>query len=126
MPWLLRDGRVLAAIEVAPSRRARRRGLLGRDSLDGALLLRPARSVHTLGMRFDIDVAYCADVPAQDVATPVDDGKEPFTCLVVLETVVMGRRRIGRPRWRASCVVEAQAGGFERWGVRAGDRLDVQ
>ena len=35
------------------------RGLLGRDGIEGALLLRPARSVHTFRMRFAIDVAFC-------------------------------------------------------------------
>ena len=40
--WLVRDGEVLAALEVADVvRRARLRGLLGRDGVDGALLLRP-------------------------------------------------------------------------------------
>ena len=58
MPWLLRDGEVLASLEVADDRRARRKGLLGRDGIDGALLLVPARSVHSIGMRFPIDVAW--------------------------------------------------------------------
>ena len=58
MGWLLRDGEVLASLEVADTRAARRRGLLGRDGIDGALLLAPARSVHTFGMRFPIDVAW--------------------------------------------------------------------
>ncbi|HLG91795.1 MAG TPA: DUF192 domain-containing protein, partial [Acidimicrobiales bacterium] len=59
MPWLLRQGQVLASLEVAESLPERIRGLLGRDGVQGALLLRPARSVHTLGMRFAIDVAFC-------------------------------------------------------------------
>lgn len=108
MSWLLRDGAVLAALEVADSRPARRRGLLGRDSFEGALLLRPARAVHTIGMRFPLDVAYC-------------DGE-----LRVLETVCMKQRRIGVPRPKARCVLEAQAGAFERWGLRTGDRLEVE
>src|SRR5690606_19882018 len=45
-------------LEVAASPRARTRGLLGRDGIEGALLLTPARSVHTFGMRFAIDVAH--------------------------------------------------------------------
>lgn len=45
-------------LELAESGRARRRGLLGRDGIEGALLLTPASSVHTFGMRFAIDVAY--------------------------------------------------------------------
>ena len=107
MPWLLRDGEVLASLEVADAPAARARGLLGRDGLEGALLLRPAVSVHTLGMRFAIDVAFCdAD-------------------LVVLETVTMPRWRLGRPRPSARVVLEAEAGAFTRWRLAAGDVLEV-
>ncbi len=107
MAWLVRDTQVLASLEIADTFRARLRGLLGRDSLDGALLLRPARSVHTVGMRFPIDVAYCD----RD--------------LVVLRTVTMQRFRVGRPVRGACIVVEAPAGAFERWGLQPGDQLGV-
>ena len=123
MAWLLREGEVLAAIDIASSRSARRRGLLGRDGIDGALLLRPAHSVHTLAMKFPIDVAYCATrPPPPDVVA----GADLVASLTVLETVCMGRFRVGRPRLRASCVIEAEAGAFERWGLRNGDLLEVQ
>ena len=69
MPWLVAGDRVVASVEVAVTRRARRRGLLGRDGIEGALLLEPARSVHTVGMRFPIDVAFLA----RD-GTVLDDG----------------------------------------------------
>ena len=111
MPWLLRDGDVLAALEVATARRDRRRGLLGRDGFDGALLIDPARSVHTVGMRFPIDIAYCART---------NDG-----LLEVLVVTCMRRHRLGRPRLRASCVLEAQLGAFERWKLQVGDELEV-
>ena len=135
MPWLLRDGKVLAAIEVASTRRARRRGLLGRDGIDGALLLRPAHGVHTIGMRFAIDVAFCAPgAPGASTAPTTVEAEVPDRPdqlqqpdqLVVLETVCMSRFRLGRPRWRASCVIEAQAGAFERWSLRPGDLLEVR
>ena len=58
--WLRRDGEVLASLEIADDRRSRRHGLLGRDGVDGALLLPVCRSVHTFGMGFPIDVALCA------------------------------------------------------------------
>lgn len=45
-------------VEIAASYAARTRGLLGRDGIDGAMLLTPAASVHTFRMRFAIDVAY--------------------------------------------------------------------
>jgi len=111
VPWLLRDGDVVAAVEVATSLRARARGLLGRTGVDGAILLNPARSVHTLGMRFPIDVAFCRR-----------DGQE----MVVLDVTTMARHRLGRPRWHASCVIEAEAGAFERWRLAVGDRLEVR
>jgi uncharacterized membrane protein (UPF0127 family) len=106
--WLLRDGEVLAALEIAASRRERRRGLLGRDEMEGALLLKPARSVHTIGMRFPIDVAFC-------------DRR-----LSVLAVRSMNRGRVSRPRLRASCVIEAQAGAFDRWGLHVGDQLEIK
>ncbi len=61
MAWLLREGEVLASLEVASSLAARSRGLLGKASFEGALLLRRTRSVHTVGMRFPIDVAFLTD-----------------------------------------------------------------
>jgi uncharacterized membrane protein (UPF0127 family) len=106
--WLLRDGEVLASLEVADGRRARGRGLLGRDRVEGALLLQPCRSVHTIGMRFAIDVAFCDDE------------------LRVLRVVSMPRHRLSRPVWRARAVVEAEAGSFARWDLRPGDVLEVK
>jgi uncharacterized membrane protein (UPF0127 family) len=108
VPWLVRDGEVLASLEVAESCGSRLRGLLGREGVDGALLIKPARSVHTIGMRFPIDVAFC-------------DGE-----LKVLATTTMARHRLGAPRLRARCVVEAEAGAFARWQLRPGDHLEIK
>jgi uncharacterized membrane protein (UPF0127 family) len=108
MPWLVRDGEVLASLEVATSWRERRKGLMGRDGVEGALLLRPCTSVHTAGMRFDIDVAFCDEH------------------LKVLETVRMRRWRLGLPRRGARSVLEAEAGAFDRWRLRPGDQLEVK
>jgi uncharacterized membrane protein (UPF0127 family) len=106
--WLVRDGEVLASLEIATSHRARARGLLGRDGFEGALLLRRARSVHTIGMRFPIDVAFCdAD-------------------MVVLRTVTMPRYRLGRPTMKSRAVIEAEAGAFRRWRLVPGDQLDIK
>ena len=51
---------VATSVEIAATRRSRRRGLLGRDSLDEAfaMLLAPCAAVHTAGMRFPIDVVF--------------------------------------------------------------------
>ena len=105
--WLLRDGEVLAALEVAQSRADRMRGLLGRDGIDGAMLIRRTRSVHSLGMRFTIDVAFCD------------------RSLVVVRTVCLPPSRVTRPSLRGRCVIEAESGAFERWKLRAGDRLEI-
>lgn len=109
MPWLVTDdARVLASVEVADARSARRRGLLGRDGIDGAIALRPCRWVHTIGLRFPIDVAFLSD-----------DG-------MVVKTMQMHQRRIGVPVWRASIVIEAEAGAFARWGLRVGDVVEIR
>ena len=108
MAWLLRDGEVLASLEVATDRRARRKGLLGRDDVEGALLLTPARSVHSLGMRFPIDVAWL-------------DGD-----LVVLRTARLGRHRMTRPVLKAHSVLEAQAGAFGSWDLTVGQQLETR
>lgn len=99
---------MLASLEIADGHRARARGLLGRDGVDGALLLKPARSVHTVGMRFPIDVAFC-------------DGE-----LRVVRVVTMRRHRVSRLVWRSRAVVEAEAGAFARWQLRPGDQLEVK
>ncbi len=56
--WLLRDGTVLANAEIAGTYAERMRGLLGHPGFEGAFVLPHTRSVHTLGMRFAIDVAF--------------------------------------------------------------------
>ena len=56
-----RTGRMLAsAVELADTSETRRRGLLGRDSLDlsAALIIAPCSAIHTAFMRFVIDVAF--------------------------------------------------------------------
>lgn len=108
MAWLVRHGEVLAPLEVATSFAARSRGLLGRGGIDGAIWLKPATSVHTFGMRFDIDIAFCdAD-------------------LVVLDTLTMVRHRLGLPRRRTRSIIEAEAGAFERWTLGVDDHLEIR
>ena len=108
MPWLLRDGDVLASVEVAESFWARSRGLLGRSGYDGAFLLPHTRAVHTLGMRFPLDVAFL--------------DRE----LTVVGVTRMVPWRMGLPRWGGRSVLEASAGAFDRWHLAAGDRLEVR
>ncbi|WP_260635978.1 DUF192 domain-containing protein [Streptomyces angustmyceticus] len=107
-PGVLRGVPARVPVEIAASYRARTRGLRGRDGIEGALLLTPAGSVHTFGMRFAIDVAYLS---------------RDFTVLAVR---TMRPGRLGLPRLRARHVLEAEAGAMARWGVRPGDRLGVE
>ena len=108
MAWLMVGDRVIASLEVASDRGERRRGLLGRDGIEGALLLERTRSVHTLGMRFAIDVAFC-------------DGD-----MRVLRVTTMQPNRPVCFMRRAAAVIEAEAGSFERWGVEVGDELEIR
>ena len=105
--WLVnqRTGDTIASeVEIAATRASRRKGLLGRASLDpsAALVLAPCFAVHSAFMRFAIDVMFLNE-----------DG-----------TV---RRIVPLRPWRmavsvgASAVVEL-AEGCSR-GVRAGDRV---
>jgi hypothetical protein len=108
VPWLTCNGIRVAPLEVAAFAWDRSRGLLGREDFDGALLLQPAFVVHTLGMRFPIDVAFCDHH------------------LRVIGAVTMGRNRLGRPRIRARVVVEARAGAFAGWHLTKGSRLAIE
>ncbi|WP_329293569.1 DUF192 domain-containing protein [Streptomyces pseudovenezuelae] len=102
-----RDG-FTVPLELATSYRARTKGLLGRDSVDGALLLSPAGSVHTFRMRFPIDVAYL----------------DRHLRVIAVRTMKPGR--LGLPRLRSRHVLEAEAGVMEGWGVRVGVGVRVE
>src|SRR5437763_5036385 len=108
MAWLVREGDVLATVEVSDGPIRRARGLLGRDGIEGGLVLRPCRQVHTFGMRFPIDVAFCDRSG------------------VVLHLCTLSPRRVSRPVWRSSFAIEARAGSFERWKLRAGDVVEIK
>ena len=108
MPWLVRGGDVLASAEVAVTRKLRRRGLFGREQLDGVLVLRPCRQVHTFGMKFPIDVAFC--------------DRYGF----VLHVSHMRPGRVSRYVLRAYFAIEATGGSFERWGIGVGDIVEVR
>lgn len=102
------NARVLASAEVATTARERRTGLIGRRDLDGALVIPNCRWIHTVGVKFPIDVAFLDDEGA------------------VLKTVTMGRFRVGAPVSRAHTVIEARHGAFDRWGLRVGDVVEIR
>jgi uncharacterized membrane protein (UPF0127 family) len=103
-------GRVVCArCTIAATPLARARGLLGRNELPPGegLLIRPGFSIHTLFMRFPIDVVFL------DRSGSVVD--------------VVGRLRPWRAatRLRARAVLELAAGEAERVSLRAGERLET-
>jgi uncharacterized protein len=106
--WLLREGEVLAAAEMANSLLSRNKGLIGRSEFEGAFLIpHTAGALHSFGMRFPLDVAF------------LDRD------LTVVDTVHLTPWRITHPRRRCRTVLEAQSGAFERWRLRPGDRLEL-
>ncbi len=108
MTWLLREGDVLAGAEVAETFAQRTRGLLGKSSYEGAMVLPRTRAVHTFGMRMAVDVAVC--------------DKD----LTVLGVTTLRPYRMTLPRRGGRSIIEAQAGAFERWGLRVGDHLELR
>ncbi|MEU6063331.1 MULTISPECIES: DUF192 domain-containing protein [Streptomyces] len=99
---------VSVPLEIATSYRARTKGLLGRDSVDGAMLLSPANGVHTFRMRIPIDVAHL----------------DRHLTVIAVRTMPPGR--LGLPRLRSRHVLEAEAGVMAGWGLRVGVRVAVE
>jgi hypothetical protein len=108
MAWLTREGEVLASLEVADSPNAWLRRLAGRDGLGGALLLPAPLVLHTIGVPHPVDVAFC-------------DAE-----LRVLRTACLNRWRLALPGPKVSRLVVGETGAFERWGLVAGDQLEVK
>jgi uncharacterized membrane protein (UPF0127 family) len=101
------DAVVAAHVEVAATRRARRQGLLGRASLDSAsaMLITPCCAVHTVRMRFPIDVAF---VDRHGRAVRLVHALKPWRIAAA---------------FGAHAVVELAAGRLAACSVREGDRL---
>jgi uncharacterized membrane protein (UPF0127 family) len=108
MAWLMSEARVLASIEVADNHSAKAKGLLGRKDVEGAFAIPRCKWVHTMGMKFPIDVAY------------VDSNN------VVIKTASMHPHRLAMPVTKATMVIEARAGAFERWGLKVGSPVEIR
>lgn len=107
---IIRDGQVLVErAERASSLVDRLRGLLGRSSLGpgSALLIERCGSVHTVGMRFAIDLAFL-----------------DRTCRVVrvIRNVRPGRLMVCGG-WRAARVLESETGCLDSSAIQVGDEL---
>lgn len=95
---------------VAETPASRRRGLLGTEKLSpgSGLLLVPCRQIHTIGMRYAIDVVFIDE--ALRVVRVLKDVKPWRLCL---------------PVWRAHAVLELPEGSAEASGTAVGDLLDI-
>ena len=108
MPWIVRNGDVLATADIADTRgtaarapRARRLSK-ARSCCGRAVTCTPSR------MRFTIDVAFCDA-----------EGR-------VLRTCTLAPWRVSPLLRGTAFVVEAEAGAFERWRLREGDVLELR
>jgi uncharacterized membrane protein (UPF0127 family) len=101
------DEALAERVEVAVTRRDRRKGLLGRDGLasSSALIIAPCSAIHTMFMQFDIDAVFVDDdgraVKVVQELTPWRIAVQPF----------------------AHAVVELPAGSLRDRPVDVGDRL---
>jgi len=112
MTWLVRDGDVLATADEATSLPDMLRGLWHRPVPTGALLLRPPLVLHTVGVPYAVDVAFCEGGT---------DGR-----MAVTETVHLTPFRVARPRLGTKLLVVAADGAFERWRLVVGDELEIR
>jgi len=94
-------------VEVAVTRRDRRKGLLGRTGLEAssALILAPCAAIHTMFMRFDIDAVF-----VDDDGRAVKVVRELSPWRIALDPT-------------AHAVVELPAGSLREREVNVGDRL---
>jgi len=102
---------LIGHVECAFTPFARMRGLLGRDGLgrDRAIHIRPGVGIHTMCMRFSIDLVFLSrDLTVVKVVRELP----PFR-------VVSGGRR-------ARSVVELESGWFPWDELGVGDRIDLR
>ena len=98
---------MVCALELADSP-AERGALRGRPGCEGALHVDGARTVHTAGMKFAIDVAFLS------------------TDLTVVRMARLKPWRVATGGRTARSAVQTEAGSLERWGVRVGDQLEMR
>jgi uncharacterized membrane protein (UPF0127 family) len=98
---------VATHVEIAATRTTRRRGLLGRDRLEeaSAMLLAPCSAVHTIGMRFPIDVLF---VDRQGYAVKIVRNLRPWRIALASG---------------GQAVIEMAAGSLAWESVQVGDRI---
>jgi len=100
-----------SGVELAVTRRARRRGLLGRDGLAAseALYLAPCFAIHTAFMRFAIDVLFL---------------DETLRVAGIEHAVAPGRLAGAHPR--SHHVLELHSGTAAKFDLLIGDRMAIE
>jgi hypothetical protein len=100
-------------LAVADGHWSRLRGLIGKGANDfgngHGLWITPCRGVHTLGMRFPIDVAY---LDSDHVVVHLERGLRPW--------------RFAPIRFRAASVLELPEHTLQATGTTIGDELEIQ
>jgi uncharacterized membrane protein (UPF0127 family) len=98
---------VADVVELADTRKTRRRGLLGRERLDdrSALMIVPCAAIHTAFMRFPIDLVF---LDRDGCAVRTASRVQPWRIRMAL---------------RARAVIELPAGRLDTCEVALGDRL---
>ena len=98
-------------IAVAETSWSRMKGLLGQSGIDsgGGLLIIPSQAVHTVAMRFPIDVLF---VDRKCRVIHADPGLIPY--------------RVSGVHWRARCVLELPAGIIAQTRTAVGDELSFE
>ena len=100
---------ISSSVEVAATRRTRRRGLLGRDGMDPseALILSPCFAIHTAFMRFAIDVIF---VDARGRVLKIVHELGPWRLAIAP---------------RAHAVIELAAGSLNARELKVGDSVEL-
>jgi len=100
---------ISSLVEVAATRRSRRRGLLGRKTMDAseALIIAPCFAIHTAFMQFAIDVVF------------VDSRGR---VLKIVRELPPWRMAIAP---RAHAVIELAAGALKSRDLKVGDAVDL-
>jgi uncharacterized membrane protein (UPF0127 family) len=105
-----RTGQVLvSSVEIAGTSETRRRGLLGRDSIDPseALIIAPCSAIHMFFMQFAIDAVF---VDRDGRVRKIVDDLRPWRIAISLG---------------AYAVIEMASGAVARSDVEVGDRLTL-
>ncbi len=97
-------------IRVAETSLNRMVGLLRDKYLEpsSGLLIYPSQAIHTIGMKFGIDVVFV----------------DPVWRVVALKTNMVPFR-MSRIHWKARCVIELPVGTIAQTATAVGDQLDV-